>query len=67
MSNGNSGGYWAETAAMFYLLFKGYFPVARNVVAGRGTGAGEVDLIVRRGRLLVFVEVKKRRNLERAA
>lgn len=67
MSNGNSGGYWAETAAMFYLLFKGYFPVARNVVTGRGTGAGEVDLIVRRGRLLVFVEVKKRWNLERAA
>ena len=67
MSNNSKSGYWAETLALFYLLFKGYFPVARNVINGKGTHAGEVDLIVRRGKLLVFVEVKKRQNLEQAA
>lgn len=67
MSNSSKSGYWAETLALFYLLFKGYFPVARNVINGKGTHAGEVDLIVRRGKLLVFVEVKKRQNLEQAA
>ena len=62
-----AGGRLAEWIALIYLLFKGYFPVAKNVVTGKGTHAGEVDLIVRRGSLLVFVEVKKRQNLEKAA
>ena len=62
-----AGGCLAEWIALIYLLFKGYFPVAKNVVTGKGTHAGEVDLIVRRGSLLVFVEVKKRQNLEKAA
>lgn len=53
--------------ALFYLLCKGYFPVAKNYVTGRGTHAGEVDLIVKKRRLLVFVEVKKRQDLEQAA
>lgn len=53
--------------ALTYLRFKGYRRVAVNFVTGRGTGAGEVDLIVRRGATLVFVEVKKRASLEDAA
>ena len=39
--------------------------MAINFVVGRGTGAGEVDLIVRRGKTLVFVEVKKRSTEEK--
>lgn len=62
-----AGGRLAEWIAMIYLLFKGYIPVAKNVVTGKGTHAGEVDLIVRSGKLLVFVEVKKRQSLEKAA
>ena len=31
-----------------------------NYVVGRGTGAGEVDLIMVRGKTLIFVEVKYR-------
>ncbi|MGN0920079.1 MAG: YraN family protein [Alphaproteobacteria bacterium] len=53
-------GHFAEKIALLYLMLKGYRPVAMNFVVGRGTGAGEVDLIVRRGKTLVFVEVKKR-------
>jgi len=45
-------------AAWFYRL-RGYRIVARNVRL-RG---GEIDLIVRRGRLLVFAEVKARQSL----
>ena len=53
-------GHLAEKIALFCLLCKGYWPVQMNYVVGRGTGAGEVDLIVKRGKTLVFVEVKKR-------
>ncbi len=56
-------GHFAEKVALFYLLLRGYIPVARNFVVGRGTGAGEIDLIVKRGKTLVFVEVKKRATL----
>ena len=45
-------------AAWFYRL-RGFRIVGRNVRVGRG----EIDLIVRRGRLLAFVEVKTRQSL----
>ena len=59
-------GHFAEKIALLWLILKGYRPVAMNVMTGRGTGAGEIDLIVKRGKTLVFVEVKKRLNEERA-
>lgn len=65
--NNNHSGKLAEFMALLFLLCKGYLPVARNYATGRGTHAGEVDLIVRKGRQIVFVEVKKRRDLELAA
>jgi len=57
----------AETIAAIYFLLHGFKIIRRNYVTGRGTGAGEIDLIVRRKNLLVFVEVKKRADLEVAA
>jgi putative endonuclease len=45
-------------AAWFYLL-RGFWIVARN----RRFRRGEIDLIVRRGKLLVFVEVKTRQSM----
>lgn len=44
---------------MWFYLLRGYFIVGRNV---RFRG-GEIDLIVRRGRTLAFVEVKTRASL----
>jgi putative endonuclease len=44
-------------------MLKGYRPLARRY-GGKG---GEIDLIVRRGRAVVFVEVKARNNLAAAA
>ena len=65
--NNNQSGKFAEFLAVTYFLAHGYSLVKRNYITGKGTGAGEIDLIVKRGKLLVFVEVKKRTNLETAA
>ena len=56
-------GHFAEKIALWFLRLKGYHLVEMNYTTGRGTGAGEIDLIMTRGKTLVFVEVKKRQNL----
>jgi putative endonuclease len=53
----------AESRAALLLLCKGYRIVARRWKSP----LGEVDLIARRGRLLIFVEVKAREHLDDAA
>ena len=60
-------GHFAEKIALLYLMLKGYRPVAMNYITGRGTGASEVDLIVQKAKILVFVEVKKRKDLMTSA
>ncbi len=60
-------GHFAEKLAAMYLLMKGYWPLAFNYSGGKGTHAGEIDLIVRRGKTIVFVEVKQRTDLVNAA
>jgi len=49
-----------ETAAAWWLRLKGWRILARRV----RTPAGEVDLIARRGNLVAFVEVKRRKTGE---
>jgi putative endonuclease len=56
-------GRFAEWLAAWHLRLKGYRIVAR----GFRVSAGEIDIVARRGRLLVFVEVKARRELAAAA
>lgn len=63
----NHSGRTAEFMALQYLRLKGYSLVACNYITGRGTGAGEVDLIVKNQTSLVFIEVKKRKDLAIAA
>ena len=53
----------AEFASLVVLLFKGYRVIARRF----RSPAGEIDLIVRRGRRIAYVEVKARRDAARAA
>lgn len=49
-------GHFAEAAATALLMLKGFRPLARRY----RTPLGEIDIIVRRGRLIAFVEVKAR-------
>ncbi len=51
-------GRWGEKQAAGYLHQKGY----RLLAAGYRCRMGEIDLIAQKGRELVFVEVKLRRN-----
>ena len=56
MSKGNQGKF-AEFLALQYLRLKGYALVSCNYITGRGTGAGEIDIIVKNQNTLAFVEV----------
>lgn len=53
----------AEWLALIWLMAKGYWPLARNL----RTPFGEIDLVVRRRRTVVLVEVKARGDAEAAA
>ncbi len=55
-------GHSAERMAALVLLLKGFRIVARRY----RTRLGEIDLIARRGNLVLIVEVKARRSLEAA-
>lgn len=52
----------AEFVALWYLRLKGY----RLLIHRFKVGAGEVDLIMRRGQTTIFVEVKARRSIDEA-
>ncbi len=56
-------GRFAEMAALVLLALKGYRVIGRRV----RTPFGEIDLVVRRGRVLAFVEVKARDDMAKAA
>ena len=53
----------AEYVALVWLMLKGYWPVALRYK----TAVGEIDLVVRRGSVLAFVEVKLRQTAMAAA
>ncbi len=52
----------SEAVAALFLRFKGYRVLARRY----RTPVGEIDLVVRRGRTVAFVEVKARGDAEAA-
>ncbi len=61
MKNHREIGSEFEEAAAAYLESKGYVILERNY----GDRKGEIDIIAKDGKELVFIEVKYRRNLEK--
>ena len=59
-------GKWAEFVARCYLRLNGYHILAHNYTKQRGAYAGEIDIIARHRKTIVFVEVKQRHLLENA-
>jgi putative endonuclease len=55
-------GHWAERVALALLVVKGYRLLARRYSAS----GGEIDLIVKRGDTIAFVEVKARDAMDDA-
>ena len=53
-------GYAVEGLAVIWLCLKGYRIIARNFITGKGSGAGEIDIIAQNGDIIAFVEVKTR-------
>ena len=64
--NKKQKGNFAEFYARLLLRLKGYRIIEKNFITGRGTTAGETDIIALKGKTLVFVEVKERKSLENA-
>jgi putative endonuclease len=61
--NSYGRGKWAEYYALFYLLLHGYWPQKIRYK----TRVGEIDLIVKRGKTIVFMEVKYRETYDDGA
>jgi len=59
-------GRWAEWACVASLMLRGWRILERGFVTGRGSGAGEIDIVARRGDLVAFIEVKARPTLAEA-
>ena len=55
-----SVGLWSEAIALTWLCLKGYRPLARRA----RTPVGEIDLVMRKGQTIAFVEVKARPTKE---
>lgn len=51
-----------EFLARMYLRLRGFRIVGSRYITGRNTGRAEIDIIARRGNLMIFVEVKRRPN-----
>src|ERR1035437_74939 len=63
ITTGYQKGLLAEFKAKSYLRFKGYYILEERF----RTSVGEIDLIVKKDNMVVFVEVKLRKTLEAAA
>ena len=64
--NSYESGLCAEFLAKMYLRLNGFRIVRSRYITGRNTGRAEIDIIARRGNLMIFVEVKRRHDVPTA-
>lgn len=62
--NSYESGIFAEFWARMYLRLHGFHIVKSRYITGRHTGRAEIDIIARRHNLMIFVEVKRRPNVD---
>ncbi len=60
--NSYTNGLFAEFLARLYLRLHGFHILKSRYITGKHTGRAEIDIIARRSNLVIFVEVKKRRD-----
>ena len=58
-------GLFSEWIARNYLRLHGFGIIENRYITGRNTGRAEIDIIARRGNLIIFVEVKNRTTVAR--
>mgnify|MGYP003623267483 CR=1 FL=1 len=59
-------GLFAEFRARMFLRMRGFKILKSRYTTGKYTNRAEIDIIARRGNLIIFVEVKKRKCVETA-
>lgn len=59
-------GLFAEWRARWLLRLHGFRILETRYITGRHTGRAEIDIIARRGNLMIFVEVKCRPTIDAA-
>lgn len=59
-------GHTAEKSVCRWLEKKGYELIAQNVTYKRGSNACELDLVMKKDKTIVFIEVKKRQTMQQA-
>ena len=59
-------GLMAEWRARWFLRLRGFRILHTRYTTGRHTGRAEIDIIARRGNLIIFVEVKYRPDITTA-
>lgn len=56
-------GLFAEFIARLYLRLHGFKILKSRYITGRNTNRAEIDIIAKRKNLIIFVEVKRRKNI----
>ena len=60
-------GHLAEKEAISFMQKKGYKLFDSNIYAPKGVGANEIDLIFTKENTIIFIEVKKRKQIDEAS
>ena len=59
-------GLFSEWVARVFLRLHGFKIISNRYITGRNTNRAEIDIIAKRGNLIIFVEVKHRKTIHAA-